>query len=28
LLIYPKANEQEIKEVSKAIVAACGDEFA
>jgi mannose-1-phosphate guanylyltransferase len=28
LLIYPKANEQEIKEVSKAIVAECGDEFA
>lgn len=28
LLIYPKANEQEIKEVSKAIVAACGNEFA
>ena len=28
LLIYPKAAEQEIKEVSKAIVAACGDEFA
>ena len=28
LLIYPKAHEQEIKEVSKAIVAACGDEFA
>lgn len=28
LLIYPKESEQEIKEVSKAIVAACGDEFA
>jgi mannose-1-phosphate guanylyltransferase len=28
LLIYPKANEQEIKEVSKAIVAACGEDFA
>ncbi|WP_254070894.1 mannose-1-phosphate guanylyltransferase [Pedobacter sp. L105] len=28
LLIYPKANEQEIKEVSKAIVAKCGEEFA
>lgn len=28
LLIYPKAHEQEIKEVSKAIVASCGDEFA
>lgn len=28
LLIYPKANEQEIKEVSKAIVAQCGEEFA
>jgi mannose-1-phosphate guanylyltransferase len=28
LLIYPKAHEQEIKEVSKSIVAACGDEFA
>lgn len=28
LLIYPKAHEQEIKEVSKAIVAECGDEFA
>jgi len=28
LLIYPKVHEQEIKEVSKAIVAACGDEFA
>lgn len=28
LLIYPKANEQEIKEVSKAIVSECGDEFA
>ncbi|CAM4111078.1 mannose-1-phosphate guanylyltransferase [Pedobacter westerhofensis] len=28
LLIYPKANEQEIKEVSKSIVAKCGDEFA
>lgn len=28
LLIYPKANEQEIKEVSKAIVSICGDDFA
>jgi mannose-1-phosphate guanylyltransferase len=28
LLIYPKDREQEIKEVSKAIVAACGDQFA
>jgi len=28
LLIYPKANEQEIKEVSKKIVALCGDDFA
>jgi mannose-1-phosphate guanylyltransferase len=28
LLIYPKESEQEIKEVSKAIVAACGEEFA
>jgi mannose-1-phosphate guanylyltransferase len=28
LLIYPKAHEQEIKEVSKSIVAACGEEFA
>jgi mannose-1-phosphate guanylyltransferase len=28
LLIYPKANEQEIKEVSKAIVTICGDSFA
>jgi mannose-1-phosphate guanylyltransferase len=28
LLIYPKAHEQEIKEVSKSIVAECGDEFA
>jgi mannose-1-phosphate guanylyltransferase len=28
LLIYPKAQEQEIKEVSKAIVATCGEEFA
>jgi mannose-1-phosphate guanylyltransferase len=28
LLIYPKAHEQEIKEVSKAIVAASGSEFA
>jgi len=28
LLIYPKAHEQEIKEVSKAIVATCGEEFA
>jgi mannose-1-phosphate guanylyltransferase len=28
LLIYPKAHEQEIKEVSKSIVANCGDEFA
>jgi len=28
LLIYPKDNEQEIKEVSKSIVATCGDEFA
>lgn len=28
LLIYPKAQEQEIKEVSKSIVAICGEEFA
>lgn len=28
LLIYPKKQEQEIKEISKAIVAACGNEFA
>ncbi len=28
LLIYPKSQEQEIKEVSKEIVTACGDEFA
>ncbi|MET1054825.1 MAG: mannose-1-phosphate guanylyltransferase [Pedobacter sp.] len=28
LLIYPKANEQEIKEVSKAIVIDCGESFA
>lgn len=28
LLIYPKADEQEIKEVSKTIVALCGNDFA
>jgi mannose-1-phosphate guanylyltransferase len=28
LLIYPKANEQEIKEVSKSIVSTCGEDFA
>ncbi|MCX2481818.1 mannose-1-phosphate guanylyltransferase [Pedobacter sp. MC2016-15] len=28
LLIYPKAHEQEIKEVSKSIVNTCGQEFA
>jgi mannose-1-phosphate guanylyltransferase len=28
LLIYPKANEQEIKEVSKSIVGICGEDFA
>jgi mannose-1-phosphate guanylyltransferase len=28
LLIYPKAGEQEIKQVSKTIVAIYGDEFA
>jgi mannose-1-phosphate guanylyltransferase len=28
LLIYPKAHEQEIKEVSKSIVAISGSEFA
>ena len=28
LLIYPKKHEQEIKDVSKAIVVSCGDEFA
>jgi len=28
LLIYPKANEQEIKEVSKTVVVDCGESFA
>jgi mannose-1-phosphate guanylyltransferase len=28
LLIYPKQNEQEIKEVSKGVVALCGVEFS
>lgn len=28
LLIYPKQNEQEIKEVSKSIVATCGVDFS
>ena len=28
LLIYPKHQEQEIKEVSRSIVTTCGDEFA
>lgn len=28
LLIYPKNEEQHIKEISKVIVTACGDEFA
>lgn len=28
LLIYPKAQEQEIKEISKSVVSVCGEEFS